>query len=157
MLQRKLFSWVIKDFYIKMKNIKEQTLYVRLLEGTETFVPCIGFRKSDLTYEIIENPYLDLDEDATSIWEFFPGDIVRCEKKELDILVAVELIESKMVNRKVYSLLYRIVFSLGELKSSDLVGYEAEYKMLCDGELDIRQKDHPIVAGWIQRNCKKLK
>lgn len=130
----------------------QNTIYVTLLEGTETLAPCQGRKISDGLYEIVNNPYLDLDDDATSIWEFFPGDIVSCENIE-DRLIAFKLVESKFLNRKLYELIFLVIKSQGEVEAKELTQYQSEVRMLCDKNSVVKQKDHPVLKKWLQRTC----
>ena len=114
-------------------NDQIQQIYVTLIEGTLVFVP-LDARMVDVnTYEILHNPILQLESDATSIWEFFPGDIVtvgtrtigaRTGEKRLfrkrrvetgtDIILAMELVSSTFPNRKLHQLIFLIVQSMGK-------------------------------------------
>lgn len=62
----------------------EVNIYIRLLEGAEILVPVPAISHGNDIFEVKDNQYLDLEDDATSIWEFFPGDKVKVvEKKEI--------------------------------------------------------------------------
>ena len=104
-------------------------------------------------YEIIDNPYLDLEGDISSIWEFFSKDIVRCIEKKGD-LIACELMESTFPNRKIHDLIFNIVKNLGEIKLDELKGFYNEIKFLCAND-KIIQKQHPVVKKWLKLNCFK--
>lgn len=144
-----------------MQRDKFEIIYVRLLEGTETFVPINAKHIDENLYEIVHNKYLQLEDDATSIWEFLPGDVVRCIKKKdvfsplkesnNTILLATELISSTFPNRKLYKLIYMIVENLGNIEFSELKGFENEIKQLYDNK-DIFQRNHPIVKKWIEKH-----
>lgn len=138
-------------------------VYVRLLEGGITYVPCVGKRISDLVYEIIDNEELDM-EDYTAIWQFFPGDIVGCVDKapfamptdgmvskmeNESILIAENLVDSKIDNRDVYGLIYDIV-----AQNKNSIYFDcADHLCLNRGEISYSQ--HPAVRRWISRNCKR--
>ncbi len=131
--------------------MENQTLiYVRLLEGGEAIVPCLGRHVENETYEIYANEHLDLENDATSIWEFFPGDIVLCERKG-DILLAKELVSSSVPNRKVHQFIFQLVSSLGNINPTDKDKYRDEIKSLST-ETKINQRYHPIVNEWLREN-----
>lgn len=137
-----------------MENKKRSTIYVRLLEGTETLVPVDAYDMRDGTFKIIENEYIDLNSDATSIWEFYPGDVVKCVSED-NYFIANELVNSNISNRKVYSLIFYIVRNLGKVSLDDLKGFEEEVKILCIDE-DIFQRNHPIIKSWIEKNCSQV-
>ncbi len=66
------------------------TIYVYLLdEGVDVWRPVDAIRIRDSIYQI--NPKSEIPE--TEVWQFLPGDIVRCEEKQLSKgkhLVAIE-------------------------------------------------------------------
>jgi hypothetical protein len=129
-----------------------KTVYIRLLEGPETWVPVSAILHGDNIFEIKENQYLDLEEDISSIWEFFPGDVVKCIKRDGD-LIATELVESTFSDRKVYQLIFLIVYNLGEITREQLKGFEDEIKRLCS-DSRIVQRQHPVVKDWLEKHCK---
>jgi len=126
-------------------------VYIKLLEGTESWVPVPAIRRGDNIFEILENRYLDLNGDISSIWEFFPGDTVRCARQGND-LMALELINSIFPKRKMHQLVFWIVRSLGEITLSEMRGFEYELNHLCS-DTAIVQKRHPIVMNWLNKNC----
>lgn len=134
-----------------LKANKERTIYIRLLEGTETLVPVTAISLDDNLFKIKENKYLDLKEDISSIWEFFPTDVVKCTKRDGNF-VAFELVESTFSDRKIYQLIFLIVKSLGEITHSRLRGFESEIQRLCKDK-EIPQREHPIIKEWLVRNC----
>ena len=123
-------------------------------------MPCKAIQISEDSYQIIENEDIDLDNDPTSIWEFFPGDIVKCRLKDdlqsstEEILVAEDLItlSPSWPNRKVYQLIFLIVGSLGNIKITELDNFKDEIKELCNNK-SIIQRNHPIVKKWLQYYC----
>lgn len=133
-----------------MSAKKNDTVYVRLLEGTAAFVPCEAKLQSTGEFEIVRNPYVDLEEDATSIWEFLPGDTIECELKDGEWF-AKRFVRSTLPDRKLHQLIFLIVESLGKIEVQSLQGYENEIKCLCDGS--IKQKEHPIVQAWLSKHC----
>jgi hypothetical protein len=156
-----------------------QFIYVKMLEGTTNYVPCKAIFKADNAYQIIANENIDLIEDATAIWQFFPGDVVRCIERtemffsfgggvlipvdpdecenciEMTIMLAAELIESTFPNRKLYQLIYIIVEHLGEVEAEDLTEYKNEIDLLCS-DLSITQRRHPIIRRWIEKTALRL-
>jgi hypothetical protein len=135
-----------------MNTITTTDIYIKLLEGTEAWVPVQAISYGNDIFEIRENQYLDLEEDVTSIWEFFPGDIVKCKKQD-NHLVAYELVDSKFANRKIHQLIFLIVKSLGKVEQYQLHKFEDEIKQLCLNK-EIIQRQHPIVKEWLYKNCK---
>lgn len=127
-------------------------IFIRLLEGTETFVPVEAKHLGSNIFEITKNSDLDLEEDVTSIWEFFPGDVVSCEKRE-DIRVATELLRSTFPNRRLYELIFQIVESFGRISLEELSDYRIELQELTNNT-SISQRKHPVVREWIERNSK---
>lgn len=128
-----------------------KTIYVRLLDGTEAFVPVPAIVRGGGIFEITENPLLDPD-DFTAIWEYFPGDSVLCERRN-DMLLAVRLVSSTVSNRHVYDLVFRIVESLGRLVLPDTTR-RAVLNDLCSSASSVGQIQHPLVQKWIT-NAKK--
>ena len=145
-------------------NKKLQTIYIRMIEGVETFIPvsarCIG----DNTFEIISNKDMDLEQDATSIYEFFPGDIVKCKlkpnafspenEKHEEILLAQQLLISSPLfpSRRVYQFIFNLVENFGNLEKDQLNLFKEEIKLLCKSDCRIKQKEHPIVEKWLSQN-----
>ena len=70
-----------------------EKICIELLEGTKTLVPIGAELLNNGNYRILTNKYLDLSGDATSIWKFFPGDTVKCEIRDGE-LVATEVLSS---------------------------------------------------------------
>lgn len=55
-----------------------QKIYIRLIDGTETWIPINAKLIDNDQFEIIENPeFTDLD--TNELYEFLPGDIVELE------------------------------------------------------------------------------
>ncbi len=130
----------------------KRTIYIRLLEGIETWVPVLAYRKNDFIYEITENKFLDMDEDAASIWEFFPGDTVKCINDNGE-LRAIELIASIMPDRGIYDLVFNIVEHLGTLSPEESIKYKKEIIKLC-AMPHTPFKQHPIIKKWLKENCR---
>lgn len=126
-------------------------IFVRLLEGTEAYVPCYGNVLENGLVEITRNDYLDLEDDATSIWEFLPGDIVRYETHD-GCLWAKELISSTVENRRVYELVFLLVHSLGKITIEQTKAFSKEIDFLLKSDC-FKQKCHPVVQKWIKENA----
>lgn len=150
------------NFIKEMNQNKEiQTIYIRMLEGVETFIPVNAKFVGDNVFEIISNKYMNLEEDATCIYEFFPSDVVRCEvkrdfflpiqKRKETFLLATKLLSSTFPNRKVYQLIFLIVKSLGEINRNQLQGFEDEIRRLYFDK-SILQRQHPLVKKWLEKN-----
>ena len=123
-------------------------IYVHGIEWTDFYAPCQAKHCEKDIYTILENDSWDL-HDYTTIWEFFPGDIVKCKKKGND-LYAVERLGSIFPNRKFHELVFHIVASHGDSKKEQLLWYEQEIKMLHDGFLQKTQ--HPDIKKWVLNN-----
>ena len=133
-----------------------------MLEAVETYIPVTAKQIGDNVFEIVNNEAMDLDTDATCIYQFFPGDIVETkmennfslpiQKRKESILIAIRLINSTFPNRKLYQLIFIIVESLGEVEKSKLKGYEEEIDQLCINK-NIFQRNHPVVRNWLIKNC----
>ena len=130
-----------------------EQIYIRLLEGTQTYVPLKARRMPDGSYKILDNPYLQLEDDITSIWEFFPGDVVQCRKEDND-LIAYELLASSFKNRRLYQLIFSIVLNQGDLSLVELDTFKDDIVKLCRAR-NIPQKDHPVVKKWLLSTCKQ--
>ena len=133
---------------------KLKTIYVRLIDGTESKVPCKGVLLDKVNYKITENQSLDIEGDATSIWEFFPGDVVECEQRDFGLL-ASRLISSSFPDRKIHQLIFLLIQSFAKLKIDDLDEFKNELKKLCDPNFRLLQKTHPMVKKWLEENCSK--
>lgn len=134
---------------VKKTESESVQIFVRLIEGAETFVPCFGKVLENGLVEIYRNDYLDLENDATSIWEFLPGDIVRYETHDGN-LWAKELISSTVENRRVYELVFLIVHSLGKMTIEEAMVFSKEIDFLSKSD-SVKQKNHPIVQKWINK------
>jgi hypothetical protein len=124
------------------------SIFIRLIEGTVVLVPVKAKPMRGNLFEIIENPVIDLENDITSIWEFFPGDIVRVESFE-NGLIAKELVNSTFPKRKIYELIFKIVYSVGDITLEKVADYKEEIDVLqkCN---DIPQKNHPLIQSWLK-------
>src|SRR5580658_3967742 len=142
---------------MKAETIK---IYVRLIDGVEILAPCDAKYIGGEKFEIIRTENLDLDTDATSIWEFFPGDVVKCEPYEGQSKfntfginkVARQLISSIFPNRKLHQLIFLIVRSFGKITLDELKGFEPEIKQLCNDK-GVCQRNHPVIESWLLKNC----
>lgn len=142
-----------------------ETVYIKLLESGITYVPSKALHISGNNYKIIDIKEIDLENDATSIWEFFPGDVVKCklktkkfmpDNKVENILVADQLISlsNTFPNRKIHQLIFLIVSNTGNISSEELKSFEMEIEELCTS-IKIFQKNHPLVKSWLNKNCKR--
>ena len=142
------------------------TIYIKLLESGVTYVPCKAMHISNMNYKIIDNEHLDLENDATSIWEYFPGDLVKCEIKSdnflpkgnaEEILVANQLLSlsKSFPNRKTHQLIFLIVSNQGKINLEKLQGFKKEIKELCTSP-GLFQRNHPLIKYWLEINCKNL-
>ena len=128
-------------------------IYIRLIDGALVFVPVAAEKISEDEFRILTTEELDLDNDATAIWEFFPGDIVKCKKDlKRNFIVADKLISSDFPNRRLHQLIFKIVESLGQLKPEDLEEFNQEIRKLLNKSYKLTQKKHPLVKAWIERN-----
>lgn len=130
----------------------ESKIYVKLIEGVEVKVPVKAVQLEDSTYKIIEIEEYD-EKDWTAVWEFLPGDIVKCSSESYGIL-ARSLVDSNHPNRKLYQLMFVILESGGEIKLDELGELRKEVDELCV-TTKILQKKHPGVARWLLKNYKK--
>ena len=127
----------------------EANIYIKLLEGAEILVPVPAISHGNDIFEVKGNQYLDLEDDATSIWEFFPGDMVKCLKPNKS-WIASELLGSTFPNRKLYQLIFLIVESLGKISLDQLQGFENELQRLCV-DRTITQRQHPVIEKWLHK------
>lgn len=132
------------------KTKKKVNVFVRLLEGTEIVVPCQALHIQKDIFEILKNNSLDM-EDKTSIWQFFPGDLVKCEMRN-GLYFAKELLSSTFPDREIHHLIFMLVESLGQIEYEYLKKYTSALKDLCVRK-DILQLEHPIVLNWRRNNC----
>lgn len=133
--------------------VTETEIYIKLLEGGSVLVPVKARQITDEIFLITKNDFWD-DEDFSSIWEFFPGDLVRVIKKD-DHLEADGLVEySKSIpERRLRELVFLLVNSMGKIPFAKLVDMKAEITALCK-EDKLHQQKHPIIKNWIVKNCK---
>jgi len=134
-----------------------QQIYVRLIDGIEVFVPVVAKLLDGDLFEIMEIPSFDLN-DFTSIWEFFPGDVVRCETKTFSDgssgLLANELISSTFPDRKFQELIFLIVYSQGKVKIENLHGFEKEIKQFCNLHATFQKNSViPAIKEWVSKSC----
>lgn len=135
-----------------MKKFKtSKTIYVRLIDGSSALVPIEAEQFDEMTFQITTNESLDLENDDTSLWEFFPGDIVEC-KVQNNLIVAEKLLESSFPNRDFHALLFRVVDSGGELSESEAALFREQIKMLQEGKSPVSQSQHPFVRKWVKES-----
>jgi hypothetical protein len=122
---------------------------IHLIDGVDTLVPVDACVISDNTCKILSNSYLDIN-DFTSVWEFFPSDVVLFREDD-GRFVATQLIESKFPNRKMYTLIFKIIRSLGQISPENLVDYKVEIAQLLSGNFIVPQASHPMIREWIKK------
>lgn len=133
-------------------------IYIRLLDGATAYVPCTAIHISNDNYQIVKIRELDIENDVTAIWEFFPGDLVKCKLNDDKVLFAESLISlsTSFKNRKVHQLIFRVVNSLGEISDSEISSFNDEIDYLINEE-EVVQKNHPIVKKWLNKISKTRK
>jgi|GEM_PF-6293669 len=129
-----------------MRNI----VFIRVLDGTEVFVPCLAENLSDDIFKVIENKYFDND-DFTSVWEFFIGDTISVQEQNGD-LYAKKLIDSNIKDRSVFSLIFELVHSDGKLSLEKESTYSNEISTLRSESFASNYKRHPIIKRWLADN-----
>lgn len=133
--------------------MESKKIYVELIEGAKSLVPLPAETTDEGYYRILENPYLDLQNDVTSIWKFFPGDVVKCDLQD-DMLVATELISSSFPDRKLHQLAYLIVKGREDMLLNEQSGFKGEIEVLCN-RLNKEQPGQPALKAWAAKNCNK--
>lgn len=131
-----------------MNLIKDNEIYIRLIDGTECLVPVKAALIEPNLFKITDNQYIDF-EDATSIWEFFPDDVVECEFTN-DIWIARKLVESSIPDRELYQLIFRIVDRFGNVEIDESIQIKDTINELVRRD-DIIQKQHPVVKNWLEK------
>jgi len=127
-------------------------IYIPLLDGTKILVPVSAELLQNEQFKILDIPELDIENDSTSIWGYFPGDIVKC--MEIDkSLVATELLNYSFPNRKLHLLLYAIVESNGVLDVGAIKEYSDEIRIICK-KASFPQLNHPIIKQWMVQHCR---
>ena len=121
-----------------------------MIEGVETYMPVDSEPIEKNVYKIVFNKYMDLESDLTSIYEFYPGDIVSCEIVD-DILLAKKRVSSTFINWKYYHIIFRILETGGELPTNEFVEFENELLQLKNSR-HIPQRDHPFISRWLELN-----
>lgn len=129
-----------------------KTIYIRLIDGTLTFVLVEARRLDELTFQITANKFLDLENDDTSLWEYFPGDVVECKIKDT-LILAEKLLKSNFPDRNFHALLFRIVDSDGKLSEAEIVTFQEQIEILLERKSPVSQSEHPLVEKW-KRNRK---
>ena len=128
-----------------------KTIYVRLIDGTSALVPVEAKQLDEQIFQITHNESLDLENDDTSLWEFFPGDVVECKLKD-NLIVAEQLLESGFPNRDFHALLFRLVDSDGKLSEAEVAAFQEQIKILLERKSPISQSEHPLIKKWIMEN-----
>ena len=128
-----------------------KTIYIRLLDGTLAFVPVEARQLDEQIFQITDNDYLDLENDDTSLWEFFPGDVVKCKFQD-DLIVAEQLLKSSCPNRNFHAVLFRILDSDGKLSEVETTKFQQEIKILLERKSPVSQSKHPLIKKWIMEN-----
>ena len=139
----------MRQFEVKAMNLNQDNqIYIRLLEGVEVLVPVKATLIESSLFRITENQYLDF-EDETSIWEFFPDDVVECEFVN-DIWIARKLVESSIPDRELYQLIFHIVDRFGNVEIDESNQIKDTINELHRRD-DIIQKQHPVVENWLEK------
>jgi len=132
------------------------TVYIRVIDGTETYIPSIAKLIKEDTYEIVKIESFDIQNDNTSIWEYFPGDEVGCISKSFSdnaekSLVATRLLNSSFPGRKIYQLVFDIIQNSGYINPCE---YGTEIKII--GQTDFEYgKPYPALQKWLKENLKE--
>ena len=127
-------------------------IYVYLIDGTGVYVPIETEKISDDVYRITDISSIDIENDHTAIWKFFPGDIVKVKHHEgMDIMLADELIESTFPNRRMHELIFRIVESFGDLTDEEEKEFAEELEDLKSPNCKVLQKKHPTVQKYLKK------
>ncbi len=127
---------------------QDNQIYIRLIDGVEVLVPVKAISLESNLFRIIENQDLDF-EDETSIWEFFPDDVVECEFTS-DIWIARKLVESSIPDRELYQLIFHIVDRLGNVEIDESSQIKDTIDELYRRD-DIIQKQHPVMKNWLEK------
>jgi hypothetical protein len=136
-----------------------KTIYVALIEGMKSFVPVEAKDLGSDVFLIVSSKLYDPDDDS-SLFQFIPGDKVRCKidlKKdhqgnEEKVFVADSLVSSKIPGRNVQTLKFVIADQNGVLRPSQVEQFSDEIKAL-KAEI-IKRKDnketpfHPAIVRW---------
>jgi hypothetical protein len=128
-----------------------KTIYIRLIDGTSVLVPVEARQLGEQIFQITDNDYLDLENDDTNLWEFFPGDVVNCKFQD-DLIVAEQLLESSFPHRNFHAVLFRILDSDGKLNEVETVRFQQEIKILLERKSLVSQSEHPLIKKWITEN-----
>ena len=128
-----------------------KTIYIRLLDGTSVLVPVEARQLDEQTFQITDNDYLDLENDDTSLWEFFPNDVVKCKSQD-DLIIAEQLLESSFPHRNFHAILFRILDSNGMLSEVETAKFQQEIKVLLERKSPVSQSKHPLIEKWIMEN-----
>jgi hypothetical protein len=128
-----------------------KTIYIRLIDGTSALVPVEAKQLDEQIFQITDNDYLDLENDDTSLWEFFPGDVVKCKFQD-NLIVAEQLLESSFPHRNFHAVLFRILESNGKLNEAETAKFQQEIKILLDRKSPVSQSEHPLIKKWIMEN-----
>lgn len=127
------------------------TIYIKIIDGTEAYIPCQAESLSSGLFKIIEISGFNLDDD-TCIWSYFPNDTVECSLKELSdskYLVADKLLNSDYPNRMQYQSVYDII--TGNFQDNSDINNELA--ALCNEAFTYGKKYIPM-QEWLQKNCK---
>ena len=123
-------------------------IYVTLIEGTIVYVPVDAIQLNGNNYRIVANEHED-SADTTLIWQFFPGDVVRCSEKDGN-LHAVELITSDVPMRKMHELIFLLMYKQGRLSDEEKMSFSSELKLLFSIEGALQK--YPALKEWIVKN-----
>jgi len=87
-------------------------LYVRMIEGSDCFVPTNARRNADGTFHLLDSREFD-PEDTSLLLEFLPGDDVRADPRKFrdkpePVLVATELVRSSFEDRDYWRVLFTV-------------------------------------------------
>lgn len=137
-----------------------QKIYIRLIDGTETWVPINARVINNNQFEIIENPeFTDLD--ANELYEFLPGDIVELEdhifQDGTSEKVAKKLIsKGHWTDRNYMDFRFKATLGLLKIDKKTALIYEKEIERI-QKEKSTGQVFYPSIIETVDKLLKQLK
>lgn len=137
-----------------------QKIYIRLIDGTECWVPINAKLINNDQFEVIENPEF-MDSGTTELFEFFPGDIVQTENHAFQNGTS-EKVAKKLISKGHWPdrnyLAFKFKATLGLLKidKETALLYQHEIEQVSK-EKSTRQFFYPSMIETVEKLEKILK
>jgi transcription antitermination factor NusG len=131
---------------------KAINVFLRFIDGTETFVPVKAEEINDNVYQILRFEEYN-SEERSVLYEFKPGDIVNIKKQEFNDGTIGYLADQYSNNKSekeidINQFLFRILTGKLDVNSSSKIEYK-DYIQKIHNELENGIHHYPAIKKWI--------